>query len=268
MRGLAGPTLAEILARVSAAGRPLRVVWISLAALVAVVGAGVGWIAFAQRAPMATPSAATDAAAAGPAQSAGNAAPPPQPAEAPAALAPNLPAPPGISAAQWAALRAEMAQRPDGAAELARLSAWFAFSDLAQRFRQQRQAGHDPAALAALARELDAALPERLRQRELSAGEARLLKLAVLEALVTDPAEREQRLQQWQQAQSAEQARQRSAAANPALAADMQREQAFLRQQAQLVAAWQAQPAAQRDARALEQQLEALRRSSFPAVAR
>lgn len=175
--------------------------------------------------------------------------------------------PPGISALQWTALRAEMAQRPDGQAELQRLAAWFAFNDLAQRLRAQRQAGNDAARLAALAAEVDSALPERVRQRELSAGEARQLKLAVLEAQFSDPVERERHLQQWQQALAAEQA----AARGPQAAAAQQREQAFLAQQASLVAAWQAQPAAQRqpgDERQLQQQLEMLRRDSFPGPTR
>lgn len=181
--------------------------------------------------------------------------PPASPKPAPAAAGTR---PPGVSAAQWAALGAEMALRPDGEAELARLDAYFRFADAAQRFHRARPAGAS-AELSALARTVDEALPERLRQRELSAAEARQLKIAILEVQVADAGERASRLQQWQQALPGN--------ALPIIAPDA-RQAEFLRRQDALVAAWSAQPAAQRDARSLEQQLEALRRSSFPAPTR
>lgn len=162
--------------------------------------------------------------------------------------------PPGVSGAQWAGLRAEMAQRPDGTAELARLSAYFRFTDTAQRFRQARQSAAS-AELPALARELDDALPERLRQRELSAAEATQLKTAILEVQVADASERALRLQQWQQALPG--------TVLPLSTPDP-RQAEFLRRQSAVLAAWSAQPLAQRDAHSLEQQLDALRRSSFP----
>lgn len=167
--------------------------------------------------------------------------------------------PPGVSTTQWAQLQTEMASRADGAAELDRLSAYFSFADTARRFRELRQGasatGSASTELATLARELDQALPERLRLRELSTGEAQQLKAAILEVQLTDPAERAQRLQQWAQSLPG--------TAIPVATADP-RQAEFLRQQQALVAAWSAQPAALRDARRLEQQLESLRRSSFP----
>ncbi len=173
----------------------------------------------------------------------------------PTAAAVEPPRPAGISSAQWSALRAEMAQRPDGAAELARLADYLNYSDAAQRFRRLRQDGDRSAELRALAEQLDAGLADRLARREMTAGEAQQIKAAVLEVQVDDPAERAQRLQRWRNEWQQQQRRDASPP-DP-------RQAAFLRSQDALVAAWQAQPPAQRDPRALEQQLEALRRNSF-----
>lgn len=173
-----------------------------------------------------------------------------------AATATEPPRPSGISPAQWDALRREMSQRPDGAAELQRLAGYLGFAHAAQQFRAQRQAGASGPALQALARQIDEALPERLRQRELSAAEASRLKAAVLEVQVADATERARQLQQWQQAQ-----REHLSRSAPGTDA---REPEFLRRQAALVAAWQAQPPAQRNPQQLQQQLDALRLASFP----
>lgn len=202
--------------------------------------------------PGAAPSAT---APAGARSDAGTPRPPDAQPALSAAAAGGTATPPGISAAQWAALRAEMAQRPDGPAELSRLAAYFGFADAAQRFRQLRAAGASPERTA-LASQLDNALPERLRQRELSVAEALQLKAAILDVQVADTGERAQRLQQWRQSLPG--------SVLPVAPPDA-RQADFLRQQDALVAAWSAQPAAQRDARRLEQQLDALRRSSFPA---
>ena len=108
-----------------------------------------------------------------------------------------------------------------------------------------------------LAQALDAGLDDRLAQRELSAGEARLIKIAVLEALQPDAPQRAAALQQWEQ---------RIAAATPPDTSDAARNAAYQQRQADLVAAWSARPVAQRDPRVLEQQLDALRQASFGAA--
>lgn len=172
---------------------------------------------------------------------------------APPAAATAAPVPPGVTPAQWAALQAELAGRP---AELARLAAYFTFQDAVARFRDSRTQGATPERVA-LARTIDAGLDERLAQAELGAGEARLLKMAVLEVLAPSEAERQAALERWQQQPRPEPAGQ---------AARRAAEAAFQRRQAEVVAAWNAQPAAQRDAQALQHQLDALRRSSFAAA--
>lgn len=155
--------------------------------------------------------------------------------------------PPGVTADQWAALEAELRTRPDGAAERSRLIAYFTWADAVQRWRAAPQD-------AALAAAVDAGLDQRLHQREVSAAEARLLKAALLATLEPDETRRAAALQAYD-------------SRLPTTTGPSAREQAFQRQQAALVAAWQARPAAERDPAALTRQLDTLRRTHFAAPA-
>lgn len=165
--------------------------------------------------------------------------PRPAPMPAPPLLAETAP-PPGLAPDPWRELQRELAGQP---AELARIVASLTYADQLQRFRTTRE--H------ALAVALDAGLEERLRQREMSANEARLVKIALLDVLVDDPAQRQSAIAAWDQAHA------------PAPRVSSAREADFQRRQAQIVAAWSANP--QRDPAALEKELDALRQASFGA---
>jgi hypothetical protein len=170
----------------------------------------------------------------------------------------GLPAqPPGISAEQWQQLVNEMSVRPDGAAELSRLAEYFRFSDAVQAFRRARAQPGSPAELQALAQAIDAGLDTRLQRREVSGGEARVLKTAVLEVLQPDLATRQAMLEHWQS---------RPMPLSPADAAARERDAEFMRQQAAITAAWAAQPAADRDPRVLEARLAALKQATYSAT--
>ena len=223
---------------------PLRW-WIWIAGLVLAVAVGTGLALWRAPQGVVVPAAEGQAAPAAPV------APVPPPEPAPPVLAQAAPPPPGVSPAQWAVLQHELAGRPD---ELQRLHAHFTFADQLQRFRATPHTAG--AERLALAQALDAGLDERLRQREVGVGEARLIKTAVLELLQPDGVQRVQTLRQWEAAM---------AAALPADTRHATDNAAFQRRQAELVAAWQAQPAAARDARQLEQQLDALRQASHGA---
>jgi hypothetical protein len=184
-----------------------------------------------------------------------------QPATATPAPASRAEAPPpyGLSAEEWRQLQAALAGHPQREAELARIGAYMAYMRSVERFRQLRGQAREPgspppAELQALARTLEAELPQHLERGELSAGEAMQLRLATQEVLQPDAAARQAALALWQQglAQAAAQKRQ----PDP-------REAQFQQRQAALVAAWSAQPPEQRDPRALEAQLDALRQSIF-----
>lgn len=153
------------------------------------------------------------------------------------------PPPPGLSAERWAAVEAELRLRPDGAAERQRLRAYLTWSDDLRRWRL------NPAD-ADLARAVEAGLPDRLAQREVSAGEARQIQASLLETLEPDVARRAAALQAWE-------------ARVPAAAGPDPRQRAFQQQQAALVAAWQARPVADRDPAVLARQIEQLRRVHF-----
>jgi hypothetical protein len=193
--------------------------------------------------PTAPPAARDPAAAPGPVLVAA--------APAPATPA-QAPSPPGVSAGQWAAIEAEVGRRPDAPAELQRLRDYFAWSDALRRFRESGGSGAASEERLALARSLEQGLGERVRRAEVSAAEARQIEAAILAVTVPDDAERGERLRRW------------AAAELPPPAPADPRQAAFRSRQAEIVAAWSAQPAAARDRAALERELEALRQQSFP----
>lgn len=162
----------------------------------------------------------------------------------------------GLSPEQWQQLQQALADHPQRDAEMARIGAYMAYMNTAQRFRELRRqaAGAPPGEeLQGLARTLEAGLQEHLDRGEMTAGEALLLRSATQEVLQPDSALRQQALAVWQQGLAAAQA---ARAPDP-------REAAFAEQQAALVARWSALPPEQRDPRALETQLEALRQGIF-----
>lgn len=195
---------------------------------------------------------------------------PPAPGAGPAALAGPAqigapaaggPVPPGVTAAQWQQLVAEHAGRPEGAAELQRLSEYFHFSAALQQFRQLRKAASGGPELAALAQLLDQGLDARLQRQEVNGAEARAIKAAVLEVLQPDEASRQAALRQWQSAAAP------LASGMPRVAETRARDAEFLRQQAAVVAAWSARPAAERDPQALEREIAALKQATYSSPA-
>lgn len=170
--------------------------------------------------------------------------------------------PAGISAEKWATLRETLKDHPQRDAEIRRVAEFMDYMNAAQRFRAlQAVAQHGPE-LQQLARVLDAGLATRLQRQEVSLGEARLLKLAITQALEPDASRRDRQLAEWRAATEAVLAQSATTVAPDARAAD------YERQQAAAVAAWQALPPNQRDAEQLESQLDALRVAAFPSLPR
>ncbi len=167
------------------------------------------------------------------------------------AIVPAGPPPAGISAEQWRQLQESLRGNPNREAELARIVDYMGFQHTLQQYRDRRSQGAAPAELQALARQVDQGIDVHLARGELSAGEANLLKSTVLLDLEPDPGQRALMLNEWR-----DQVAQAPATADP-------RAETYRRRQAEIVAAWQAQPPERRDPQQLQAQLETLRQSSF-----
>ena len=168
--------------------------------------------------------------------------------------------PVGISAEQWASLREGLRDHPQRDAEIRRVTEFIEYMNAAQRFQALQAVANSGPERQQLARVLDAGLPTRLQRQEVSLGEARLLKLAITQALEPDASRRDLQLAEWRTATEAVLAQSATTAAPDVKAAD------YARQQIAAVAAWQALPPNQRDPKQLEVSLDTLRAATFPDV--
>jgi hypothetical protein len=152
-----------------------------------------------------------------------------------------------------AQLRESLADHPEREKEVARIYEYLLYQRTLQRYELRRSLGAPSAELLALARQLDAGIDMRLMRNEVSAGEAQLLKSALLEMLEPDQSRRGTVLDLWKRMHLERQA---TANADPRVAEYEQR-------QAEIIAAWRAQPEIQRDRDELQGRLDALREVVF-----
>lgn len=159
----------------------------------------------------------------------------------------------GLTREQWQELQARVEPGPAHDGEVARIVSLLAFQQTVDRWRALRD---DPAAVderRRLAHEIDAGIGPHLALHETTGNEAMLLKAAVLSELQPDPLQREAALQAW---------RASWLQAHPPEAPDP-RVDDYHRQEAALVAQWQAQPAPQRDPADLARRLQSLQVAVF-----
>lgn len=122
----------------------------------------------------------------------------PSPVVPPAARETTTPdAAAGLTAQEIADLRAELAGRPDAEAELQRIVDYRGFAARWTHFIERRDAGAPTLELRPSAQALDRELDERWRRHEVTAGEAALIKSALLDVIEPDAADRLERLQAW-----------------------------------------------------------------------
>ncbi len=166
--------------------------------------------------------------------------------------------PSDFSHEDWAALREAMAKTSNPKAEMERVVKYLRF----QKGFEQWQAllgSADVAQRHQLAQRLLEQVPDRMRQGELTMGEALMLESALWSDLEPDEALRKQKLAQVHAALA-------SAAPQPDVAQEG-REAAQLREykrrEAAIVADYQAQPESQRDADRLSKNLDAARNAVF-----
>ena len=200
----------------------------------------------------------------------------PQPAAVPKPLAQAsvpLPqpdaAPADVPAVEWQRLQAAIGDAPADHDKLMQAAAYLGFRHRVQRWNNMRLASDPLDARQALATQLLAELPTHWQRGELNGAEAQGLwnELRSELGLPEDPSG--QALIQAAtpaQAQTGADAGAGDAQAQQAAAAqaeDARRLAAFKSGQAQIVQQWMATPTAQRDPKALQAQLDALRRQSF-----
>jgi hypothetical protein len=163
-----------------------------------------------------------------------------------------------ITAEEWSALQETLKDHPQREQEMNRIVTYLRFQKEFESWQALRESS-DTAQRQALAQRLLDQVPSRVAKREVTAGEAVMLQAALLEDLVADPAQREQRLaqerQRLEQAPTSEEAQ--------AMAREERQLRDFEQRQASIVAQWQAMPAEQRDQKWLDAQLEAARRAAF-----
>lgn len=167
-------------------------------------------------------------------------------------------APEGMTTDEWHALHDALKDHPQRDAEIARVAEYMAYRARLERYRVLQTQG---AVGQGMARELAPALldglPARVARGEVTAAEALRLQDSLLATLWPDGTARDMR-------RAIERQRLRDAAPPlPDMRAQAERDARFQREQAAIVAAWQALPAQDRDRRRLEADIDALRRSIY-----
>jgi hypothetical protein len=173
---------------------------------------------------------------------------------APPTLADGRPA--DFSPQDWTALKQAMAKTANPRAELDRVVRYLRFQKGFAQWQALREASGDEALRHKLASRLLEQVPERLKQGEMTYGEAMVLNSALLEDLEPDDAQRKQRLEQAQAALNASTNRQEDVEQAMRDAAMLSE---YKRREAAIVAAFQTLPEEQRDQAQLSRDLDAAR---------
>jgi hypothetical protein len=161
--------------------------------------------------------------------------------------------PEGLSPAQWASLQEALAQHPDREREQARVLAYLRFQHQVAQWREAQGMAH--AQRAALAQDIAAQLPTRLRNGELLPIEAEEL----LAAIAPEHEAQADRRAAWVASQKAHWHTSASPAEQAAQTQARQQDEAFARLSQVITARWLSTPEAERDQTALETALQGLR---------
>ncbi len=164
--------------------------------------------------------------------------------------------PSDFSPEDWAALKVAMSKTPNPRAELERIVKYLRFQKGFEQW-QSLDASGDLAKRRQLAQRLLEQVPERLKQSEMTYGEAMLVQSALLADLEPNEELRKPKLEALQ-----EQLKAASPQVDPQQAArddDLERE--YKRREAAIVSDYQSRPEAQRNHEKFEQDLDAARRA-------
>lgn len=160
-----------------------------------------------------------------------------------------------------AVLRDAVKDHPNAAAKFERLRLYALLQKRVERWQALKD-GPLTAERRALAQQIMNEVPGHLQRREMLAGEALLLNMALLEDIEPDAARREQRVAQLR-AQLMAQANTPDAETSLQQAADIRKMEEFNRRKRLIDEQFFALPEAQRDMNAYTAQLDALRREVF-----
>lgn len=158
----------------------------------------------------------------------------------------------------WAALKGAMSKTANPRAELDRIVKYLRFQKGFEQW-QSLQDGPDVVTRHQLAERLLEQVPERMRQGELTMGEALMLESALLADVEPNEEVRKQKLEKAQALLTAS-APQPSAAQ---LAHDAALQTEYKRREAAILADYQARPETQRNPNKLSEELEAARRAVY-----
>ncbi|MEY2839766.1 MAG: hypothetical protein RJB60_2065 [Pseudomonadota bacterium] len=163
---------------------------------------------------------------------------------------------------EWQALQDTVAKGPNAAAELKRVTAYMRFQKAFTQWQSEQETNRDPKVRKAMAEQLLAAVPERLKQSEVTIGEALMLGAALYNDIEPDEAARSARLDQFRIKLEAVAPRTDNAAemreAN--CLAEYKRREALIQQD------FISRPDAQRDHKKFESDLDAAHRAVYEGV--
>jgi hypothetical protein len=178
--------------------------------------------------------------------------------------APILPdgRPADLTEDEWRALQDTVGKGPNAQAEMKRVTAYLRFQKGFTQWQAQQETSHDPAQRKALAQQLLTAVPERLKQSEVTIGEALMLAAALYNDIEPDEATRSIKLEQFRVKLEAVAPRTDNAAEmrEASCLAEYKRREAIIQQD------FISRPDGQRDHKKFEADLDAAHRAVYEGV--
>ncbi len=178
--------------------------------------------------------------------------------------APILPdgRPADLTEDEWRALQDTVGKGPNAQAEMKRVTAYLRFQKGFTQWQAQQETSHDPVQRKALAQQLLTAVPERLKQSEVTIGEALMLAAALYNDIEPDEATRSTKLEQFRAELEAVAPRTENAAEmrEASCLAEYKRREAIIQQD------FISRPDGQRDHKKFEADLDAAHRAVYEGV--
>lgn len=178
--------------------------------------------------------------------------------------APILPdgRPADLTEDEWRALQDTVGKGPNAQAEMKRVTAYLRFQKGFTQWQAEQETSRDPARRKALAQQLLAAVPERLKNSEVTIGEALMLAAALYNDIEPDEATRSIKLEQFRVKLEAVAPRSDNAAEmrESNCLAEYKRREAIIQQD------FISRPDGQRDHKKFESDLDAAHRAVYEGV--